>query len=96
MKKGCYSDVNLDDLILRDHLASDRTMLANERTLLAYIRTSLTLLAAGVTVAKFFGAKPFYYYAGWTLCILGVVFLIWGIFSFRKMHLELRKIKAKD
>lgn len=35
------------DLILRDHLAIDRTVLANERTLLAYGRTALTLLIVG-------------------------------------------------
>ena len=34
-------------LILRDHLAADRTVLANERTFLAYIRTTLTLFVAG-------------------------------------------------
>ena len=32
-----------EELILRDHLALDRTRLANERTLLAYLRTALML-----------------------------------------------------
>ena len=36
-----------DPLILRDHLAIDRTALANERTLLAYVRTGVALAAAG-------------------------------------------------
>ena len=38
-----------DQLILRDHLAADRTILANERTFLAYIRTALTLFVAGLS-----------------------------------------------
>ncbi len=32
---------NKDEMILRDFLAVDRTLLANERTLLAYIRTGV-------------------------------------------------------
>ncbi len=49
-----YSKINPDDMILRDHLAYDRTVLANERTLLAYLRTAIALLAAGVTLVKIF------------------------------------------
>ena len=43
-----YKDLE-DQLILRDHLAADRTILANERTFLAYIRTALTLFVAGLS-----------------------------------------------
>jgi len=42
-EEAYYEGVKPDQLILRDHLALDRTELANERTLLAYIRTSLAL-----------------------------------------------------
>lgn len=38
----------------RDDLAWRRTVFANERTLLAYARTSLAMVAAGVTLIKFF------------------------------------------
>ena len=96
MKNDSYSKINSRDLILRDHLATDRTKLANERTLLAYVRTSLTLLAAGVTVAKFLGTKPFYYYIGCTLCVLGVAVLIRGVFSYTKFQNELKKIRGTD
>ncbi|MBP1606633.1 MAG: hypothetical protein H6Q08_2007 [Acidobacteria bacterium] len=41
------------DLILRDELAIDRTLLANERTLLAYMRGGVTLFLAGVTFIHF-------------------------------------------
>ena len=52
MKKYyCY---NKEEMILRDHLATDRTTLANERTLLAYIRTSLSLIVSGASFIKFF------------------------------------------
>ena len=39
---------NKEDMILRDFLATDRTILANERTLLAYLRTFISFFAAGI------------------------------------------------
>lgn len=38
---------NEERIILRDHLALERTKLANERTLLSYLRTSLYLFLGG-------------------------------------------------
>lgn len=49
-----YSDVDPKSLILRDHLAFERTMLANERTMLAYIRSALGMAAGGVTLLQVF------------------------------------------
>lgn len=44
-----YGNVNVDEMILRDHLAHERTVLANERTFLAYVGTAIALLAGGGT-----------------------------------------------
>ncbi len=52
--KSAYSEVCEDELILRDHLAAERTVLANERTALAYLRTVLTFLIGGATFIQFF------------------------------------------
>jgi len=41
-----YSKIHPDDMILRDHLAY-------ERTFLSYARTSITLIIAGGTLIKF-------------------------------------------
>jgi putative membrane protein len=41
-------------LILRDHLALERTRLANERTVLAYVRTAFALLAGALTLAHLY------------------------------------------
>ena len=41
-------------LILRDHLAIDRTKLANIRTFLAYFRTALLVCASGISFIKIF------------------------------------------
>jgi putative membrane protein len=44
-----YSSTVKEQLILRDRLAIDRTVLANERTLLAYVRTALTFFLVGIS-----------------------------------------------
>lgn len=40
------------ELILRDKLALDRTVLANERTLLSYFRSFVVVLSSGITILK--------------------------------------------
>ncbi len=54
MNYKAYIENPPEDMILRDHLAFDRTLLANERTGLAYIRTVLVALATGFTLMKLF------------------------------------------
>ncbi len=44
----------LSRLILRDHLAVERTRLANERTVLSYARTAFALLAGALTLAHLY------------------------------------------
>jgi putative membrane protein len=65
-------------MILRDHLAIDRTVLANERTVLAYCRTSLALALTGAGVMKFF-ASMLSSISGWGLIVMGVIVAIVGI-----------------
>jgi len=60
------------EMILRDQLAVDRTILANERTLLAYIRTVLALVLAGATVMRLF-EDPSLNTLGWALMACGAV-----------------------
>ncbi|HEX8298029.1 MAG TPA: DUF202 domain-containing protein [Rubricoccaceae bacterium] len=42
----------LQRLILRDHLAVERTQMANERTVLSYLRTSFAFLAGALTLVN--------------------------------------------
>ncbi len=51
--ESVYDRFRRGQLILRDELAIDRTLLANERTLLAYLRGGVSLLLAGVTFIHF-------------------------------------------
>lgn len=75
----------LRHLILRDHLAAERTYLAIERTLLAYVRTALALIAGGVTLLHFFdtGASVA---GGLVLLALGFAALFFGVFRFYRVH----------
>ncbi len=42
----------IDEKLIREHLALERTKLANERTVLSYIRASLYLLIGGLALIQ--------------------------------------------
>ncbi len=87
-----YNKLKEGELILRDHLANDRTMLANERTFLAYIRTALSFFVVGATVIKFFGVEQAYLMTGALILFIGVIILARGIISYRRINIELSKV----
>jgi putative membrane protein len=78
-----------EDLILRDHLALDRTQLANERTLLSYLRTALMLAVAGATAVKFVGESPTVIVSGWLFIGLGIVVGAIGAWRFLTMQRDI-------
>ncbi|OGH08313.1 MAG: hypothetical protein A2171_03010 [Candidatus Levybacteria bacterium RBG_13_35_9] len=94
MKKGFYENFTKKELILRDRLAIDRTILSNESTFLAYIRTSLALLAAGATLFHFF-AEDYIQLLGMALIIIGLTVFILGYKRFKKMDKDIKRIKRK-
>jgi putative membrane protein len=75
-----------ENLILRDHLALDRTRLANERTLLAYIRTAFMLLVAGATALKLFAETPAVVVTAWFFIAMGLFVAGFGIWRFGNMR----------
>ena len=89
MNQGFYAKFKKEDLILRDFLAADRTVLANERTFMAYIRTALALAAGGGTLIHFF-ETPLIRIGGILLIVLAAGILVWGIrrFLYYKRNLE--------
>lgn len=92
MKKGFYDKFTKEELILRDHLAIDRTVLSNESTFLAYIRTSLAVIAAGGTLIHFF-SENYIDLLGVLLVISGIFILLWGYIRFKRMDKEIKKIR---
>lgn len=87
-----YSKINPDQMILRDHLAYDRTVLANERTLLAYARTVIALLASGGTLIKIFPEEAHLVSLGWFLLGFGVFTGLIGLLRFIAMRRKLARV----
>jgi len=81
-----------EELILRDHLAIDRTVLANERTLLAYFRTALALFAAGASFLQFFKLL-WLEFVGYLLIVSGVVLLTVGSRRFLSFKRDINEAK---
>ncbi|NQU39611.1 MAG: DUF202 domain-containing protein [Lentisphaerae bacterium] len=83
-------------LILRDHLAIDRTALANERTLLAYGRTSLALILTGAGVIRFFGNSVSVTLLAWGLILLGIAVALIGGYRSATMARNIRSARAHE
>lgn len=72
-----------DDMILRDHLAYDRTKFALLRTFLAIERTALGLLASGAGLVILQTSRTLVS-IGYVLCAVAlVVFVVGGVYSWR-------------
>ncbi|HEV7350398.1 DUF202 domain-containing protein [Telluribacter sp.] len=89
-----YDYKNKEAIILRDHLAMERTKLANERTLLAYVRTSLYLLLGGTALL---GLKDFedLKYIGYISLILSIVMVVIGLVRFYQLKRQLKRFYHK-
>lgn len=96
-KPSPYKGVE-DQLILRDHLAADRTILANERTFLAYIRTALTLFVTGlafVHLKEIFNSH-IVEVIGISFILFGIVTFFLGLFRYKRMQALIRRIKQQE
>jgi len=92
MKNTPYSRFVRKDLILRDELALDRTLLANERTLLAYLRSGMALVIAGVTIMHF--SVEFWFWVFGISCIpAGVITAYIGTVRFRSMNKAITQVR---
>jgi len=92
MKKFPYKRFQNDDLILRDELAIDRTLLANERTLLSYLRSGVALLIAGVSIIHF-SQKGWFWAVGIACIPTGFIAGVIGILRYRKMNRSIRLLR---
>ncbi|MBN2246982.1 MAG: DUF202 domain-containing protein [Candidatus Aminicenantes bacterium] len=90
-KRETIYSIDKKNLIIRDHLAADRTALSNERTFLSYIRTSIALFAGGFGLIKFI-TNLAYNLLGWILVGLGIIVLIIGIMRFIKFNKSIKSI----
>lgn len=90
--KNPYERFHGNDLILRDELAIDRTILANERTILAYLRGAISLILVGITFVHFF-ETGLLGYVGLACVPFGVVIGIFGCVRYRKMDKAIRDVR---
>jgi len=90
-----YKQFSRDDIILRDHLALDRTILANERTLLAYIRTALAFMITGIGFLKFF-QDILIEVLGWIFCIFSIITISVGFKRYRSFAMIYKIMKKSD
>ena len=89
MSKTTDKFMNDKELILRDHLALERTRLANERTLFAYIRTSLYLLTAGIGILQIQSISRLDGLA-WVWVVSGIILFFFGFVRFWQMRKHLK------
>lgn len=78
-----HQDAVNKDLILREKLALQRTVLANQSTFLSFLRTSMYFLMAGLTIQNIFSKGNYVFFEILLFIISGLV-LILGIFNFFK------------
>lgn len=102
MQNSLYSQFKATELILRDQLAIDRTLLANERTLMSYLRSGVALFIAGISIIHF-SNEEWFTAVGFFCLPCGVVTVLFGLSRFQKMNKailvirqELKDISASD
>lgn len=77
------------DLILREKLAIERTVMANDRTLLSFIRTALYFIVAGLTINELLNIR-YGYWVALGFFVVGVGLLATGIIKYLQ---QLQKIR---
>jgi putative membrane protein len=63
------------DLVLREKLALQRTVLANQSTFLSFLRTSMYFLMAGLTIQNLFTGRNYIFFEILLFIISGIVFV---------------------
>lgn len=80
-KKTSSRNFLRERLISHKKLAQERTILASERNFLAYTRTGLASFGLGIALIKLFEEHIKYVYAGYGALIIGILFILFGVFS---------------
>ena len=93
MRLSPYEEFSERELILRDHLAVDRTRLSNERSFLAYTRTALTMFITGLSLIKFFDSS-LAQILGWIFICLGVFTWILGGSRYLRFRKNINKVSS--
>ena len=81
----------IDETLIREHLALERTKLANERTLLSYTQASMYFLLGGLTLLQLKSYEDLHY-IGYLALGLAALFLTIGIWRFFVLKRKMRDL----
>lgn len=90
-----YKEFFAKQLILRDYLAIERTILTNEATFLAYVRTGLTIMVVGVTLVGLSQGFMVFQYMGVFGTLAGLYILVLGTARTIQMRNKIRAFLRK-
>ena len=76
-----FTTRKIDETLIREHLALERTKLANERTLLSYTQASLYFLLGGLALIQLKELEMMHY-IGYLALVFSVLFVTVGIWRF--------------
>ena len=83
------------DLILRENLALQRTVLANQSTFLTFLRTSMYFLVAGLIINNIFQLEEGALVYQVLFYTTSVGILTFGIFNYHKQKRKINESKAQ-
>jgi len=95
MRDSPYSRFDSSELILRDELAVERTLLSNERTLLAYLRSGVALLIAGVSIIHF-SRGGWFWVVGLACLPTGIFTGVLGVARYLRMHRSICRVRRQS
>ncbi len=81
----------IDESLIREHLALERTRLANERTLLSYTQASLYFLLGGLALLQLKEYEDLKY-IGYLALIFSGLFLTIGIWRYISLSGKMKKL----
>ena len=82
------------DLILREKLALQRTVMANQTTLLSFIRTSLYFLVAGLSLKNLIKVENSLIIEI-VFFIMSFIIIVIGLYNYNKQRLIIKKSRKK-
>lgn len=84
-KEGTNGEFTIEEPILRDFMAIERTVMANERTFLSYIRTALGFFIGGASFIEFFDTYTLQL-VGWVFIPSGIIAFGLGLWKYKKIN----------
>lgn len=85
----------IDENLIREHLALERTKLANERTLLSYTQAALYFLLGGLTLLQLQEYQDLWF-IGYLALVFSGIFLTVGVWRFLVLKRKMKRLLKGD